>query len=434
MVLFSAITALSSTALRGAAYVFLRWVPGHPFPPIIYTLFAIYVASFIQTWRRTSPYEVVADEIDIIATEITDRHDSDALDAQLDAGLSAEQPIEELEVQETLVLEEKEPQALKTLLSGLPSPTSMLWSAITFLTNLALVLMVTDYVFRAPLLHPEHDLSFARVGYISDHEAHILVREPRLEQLPVFCSYRYADPPNMHLPLALQPDGSWHSSGQQINWLSNDTDFTGTFKLSRLRSDTRYQYVVSTNHTGYFITAPPVGHTSKRLHSPSQDSASNTFTFLHSSCLKPRFPYNPFSHPLHLPGLQHLARVLPSLKAQFMLFLGDFIYIDVPHRFGQQVEHYRREYRQVYASPDWPAVAKELPWIHVYDDHEIANDWDGNTTGPYLSAADPYHNYHVSVNPPAVRPGATYFSFTQGPATFFLIDTRKYRDPINDNN
>ena len=75
--------------------------------------------------------------------------------------------------------------------------------------------------------------------------------------------------------------------------------------------------------------------------------------------------------------------------AQFMIFLGDFIYIDVPKRFGTTTEDYRREYRQVYASPDWPAVGQNLSWIHVLDDHEIANDWDGNVTGVYNNAVDP---------------------------------------------
>ena len=72
-----------------------------------------------------------------------------------------------------------------------------------------------------------------------------------------------------------------------------------------------------------------------------------------------------------------MSEALKGLKAQFMLFLGDFIYIDVPGGQGRSLEDYRRNYRQVYASPDWPDAAKELPWIHVYDDHEIQNDWDG---------------------------------------------------------
>lgn len=38
---------------------------------------------------------------------------------------------------------------------------------------------------------------------------------------------------------------------------------------------------------------------------------------------------------------------------------------------------YRQKYRAVYASPEWPGVGQNLSWIHVLDDHEIQNDWDG---------------------------------------------------------
>jgi alkaline phosphatase D len=77
---------------------------------------------------------------------------------------------------------------------------------------------------------------------------------------------------------------------------------------------------------------------------PDRPTTSNDgkFTFLTTSCILPHFPYSPFDHALSVPGFRHLAKVLPSLGAQFMLFLGDFIYIDVPKRFGSTVEDYRR--------------------------------------------------------------------------------------------
>lgn len=143
-------------------------------------------------------------------------------------------------------------------------------------------------------------------------------------------------------------------------------------------------------------------------------------------------------HPLAIPGFRYLAKLLPSLGAQFMLFLGDFIYADVPQRFGSDIESFRREYRQIYASPDWPSVGQNLSWIHVLDDHEIANDYSaGSETGIYKNATDAWHHYHTAVNPPLarkagtyneVRKGVTYFEFTQGPASFFMMDTRRYRD------
>lgn len=320
---------------------------------------------------------------------------------------------EELDVEETIVLEEKGPQIFKTLLTGLPSPTSSFWSGVTLAINVLLLAMVWDVVYRALLFYPSHDLSLVRVGYVSDSSAKILVRESDLTRLPIFASYRYADAPSGH-------DTSWKSSGS-IDRLDVTTDFTGVFELKGLHSDTRYQYVAN-NRTGFFTTGPRTGQISTRREN------AETFTFLHSSCLKHRLPYNPFAHPLSNQGLRYLGQALKTLQAQFMIFLGDFIYIDVPRRHGSLAEDYRREYRQVYASPDWPSAAK-IPWIHVYDDHEVANDWDGNTTGIFAAANDPYQQYHISANPPAARNGETYFAFTQGPASFFMLDTRRYRSP-----
>lgn len=65
-----------------------------------------------------------------------------------------------------------------------------------------------------------------------------------------------------------------------------------------------------------------------------------------------------FAHPLSIPGFRHLAPWLARIRPAFMLFLGDFIYVDVPRRHGTSVEDYRRAYRQVYASPDWPSVSR----------------------------------------------------------------------------
>lgn len=400
-----------------------RWIPGHDFPPVIFAALAVYLVSYFFSSQRTPTERIIADEIDIIATEITDRADAeDALDPELVDEQAEKEPLVELDTRERIVIEERGPERLKTLLTGLPSPQGGFWSALAITINVALALMTADLVYRAPLLHPAHGLSMARVGYVSDTTADVLIREPHANQYPVFLSYRYADSPVDIYQGHNTPDNSWKSAGS-INWLDEDTDYTGAFHIKDLRPDTKYQYAVSTNQTGYFITAPRVGHTASRH--------QNVFTFLHSSCIKPHFPYNPIEHPLSIPGLRHLANLLPTLGAQFMVFLGDFIYVDVPHRFGTTKEVYRREYRQVYSSPDWPAVSKSLPWIHVLDDHEIANDWDRNTTGVYASAADPWHHYHVAANPPPVRPGATWFAFTQGPASFFMMDTRTHRDPFD---
>ena len=388
--------------------------------------------SFVVVSRKISPYEVAFDEVDIIQTNVTKESRKDARTplppskaahpssvANGKHSLPQEEEEEELEIKQTVVLGERDPQIVKTLLFGLPSPTSVLWSVVTVATNVVLATFVADLVYRAPLLYQSHDLSFVRVGFVSDTYAKLVIREPNTSKLPIYISYRRALESESSNIGDTRLEDPWKSA-DSIFFLSNETDYTYSTTILRLHPSTRYQYAVSNNLNGFFTTAPPIGQTA-----PNTDK----FTFLTSSCIKPRFPYNPFAHSLSIPGFVHLAEWIPSLKASFMLFLGDFIYIDVPHRFGADIETYRREYRQVYSSPDWPAVSSSLRWIHVLDDHEIANDWDRNTTAPWPAAIDPFNLYQASVNPPGARLGASYLEFAQGPAAFFLMDTRRYRSP-----
>jgi alkaline phosphatase D len=401
-------------------------------PPLIYGLLAIYIPSFIASFVTLPQYNVLEDDIDITVTEkeVEDEPPPHNLRSQ-DAQDKATHMEEEIEIDETIILEEKAPRPWRTLLTGLPDPNSAALSLLTLLINVALVLAVTDFIYGPKAFHPTQNLSFARLGYVSPTQASLLVREPDLSRLPIFVSYRLAT------QAAAYEDPAWQSAGT-ITSLDNSTDYTQavTFPLPQ-HPERTYRWTTSNNHTGFFTVPPKAGQVTKH----------GDFTFLTTSCIIPRFPYNPLDHALAIPGFKHMADVIKSIPggAQFMLFLGDFIYVDVPKRFGSSPEDYRSKYRQVYASPDWPKVGQNLSWIHVLDDHEIANDWDRNTTGVYQAAVDPWHHYQTAVNPPKARRAgtyntprsdATYFEFTQGPATFFMLDTRTYRNsnsalPIN---
>ncbi|KAI4097460.1 MAG: hypothetical protein L6R37_006811 [Teloschistes peruensis] len=405
------LAVLSSSTIRLSAYIFLRWIPGHHAPPLVLTSALVYAISFFSIFTSSTQFERAAPASNASSSSHgrLRSEEEKGVDATAEYGSQSSQ---------SLGRPAKEPTANRwpgwTLLSGLPDPTSALWTMATVGINVILCLCVADMVYRAPVMFPSHDLSFARVGYVSDTTASLLVREPDTRQLPIFVSYRNAAATNNDVS-----DDAWKAAGKAY-LLSNGTDYTFTVSIKGLKPANRYQYAVSNNHSGQFTTAPAEGQL---------PSGTDKFTFLTSSCIKPRFPYNPLSHPLSMPGFRHLAQWIPTLKASFMLFLGDFIYIDVPRRFGSDPETYRREYRQVYSSPDWSSASQDLQWIHVMDDHEIANDWDRNTTAPYPAAADPWNIYQTSINPPPVASGASYFQFTHGPASFFLMDTRRYRTP-----
>lgn len=391
-------------------------IPGHPLPPIVYTAAAIYLTSGIYSLSITK------EEGETNTKEIPTKDEGPSSEGTVESKINGH--TKEVGIQGKVQRVMNSPSSkrkhrgngkflpnLSTILLGLPN-SRLLWASLgTILVNILLVAGVVDVVYRGPTFHPSHELSFARVGYVSDTTTRVVIRESNPSQLPIYMSYRGVSGSGV--------DDSWKSAGQ-VHQLSAQTDFTHTFEIGSLLPSTKYQYAISNKLTGFFSTAAPAGH---------MQPGTSKFTFLTSSCIKPRFPYNPFSHPLSIPGLKYLAKLIPDLQASFMLFLGDFIYVDVPHRFGFDAETYRREYRQVYSSPDWPAASRSLPWLHVIDDHEIANDWDKQQQPPYPAAIDPWDLYHRSVNPSPAHKNASYFQFSQGPASFFMMDTRRHRSP-----
>lgn len=291
----------------------------------------------------------------------------------------------------------------------------------TILLNIILASLTLDFLARGILFYPTEDVAFSRIGYVSPTTANLVFREPDTTRLPVAVLYQEIS----------ETPQDWYEEGI-VYKVDNTTDFTATVTLNDLKPATQYRYSLSNNRSGTFITAP----------SPESPEASR-LSFVTSSCLKPNFPYNILSHPLRVPGLEQMTEALAKLpkllRPAFMLFLGDFIYIDVPWRFGSSMSHYRSEYRRIYSSPSWSFGeegnrAIDLPWLHTLDDHEIENDWSqGNKTAPYPAAADPFIHYHVRANPPippapfAHPDNVTYFAFTHGPASFFMLDTRTYR-------
>ncbi|KAK4453187.1 alkaline phosphatase D [Podospora aff. communis PSN243] len=419
-----------SVALRLLSYFFLRWALLPIAPALVFILFALYIPTFIAGYRKEPSYQLV-DHVDVVLTESTVKEDSPedgeiievngANDLNGVNGLQEPKVVDQtLEIQETLSVEKKPLRPWRSLLTGAPNPRSLLLSATALLINALCVGLVADRLYREHSYKAD-DLSFVRLGYVSEDGAKLLIREPDQSKMPITVEIRVKDPqPPFDNPL-------WQSVGG-VRWTGNETDYTTVLTVPLRHSKQRtYEWRTSNNHTGEFRSPAPVGH--------AHETREGPFTFVSTSCIVSRLPYNPTDHPLSIPGMKYLAKVLPSLNAQFMLFLGDFIYVDVPRWWGKTVEDYRQKYRQVYASPEWPSVGQNLSWIHVIDDHEIANDWSSNSTGIYSTAVDPYHHYHAAANPPPARQaatlsprsGASYFEFKQGPASFFLLDTRSYR-------
>lgn len=101
--------------------------------------------------------------------------------------------------------------------------------------------------------------------------------------------------------------------------------------------------------------------------------------------------------------------------------------IDLPYypRFSQA--NYFKKYRTNYAS-NFRKVYAKLPFLHVYDDHDVINNYDGGENSePYRIANRAFEAYHGSSNPDPLRSGQTWYSFDYGGLDFFMLDTRRYR-------
>lgn len=64
----------------------------------------------------------------------------------------------------------------------------------------------------------------------------------------------------------------------------------------------------------------------------------------------------------------------PPPPTEFMIFMGDFIYADVPIYWGDDKEAYRRLYRRNYQSPSFRKVYERLREWFVVDKFRVVSD------------------------------------------------------------
>lgn len=143
-------------------------------------------------------------------------------------------------------------------------------------------------------------------------------------------------------------------------------------------------------------------------------------------------------------------RAVTSISPEFMLFLGDFVYADVPYYSGDNLDAYRRLYRRNYQSHSFRRVYERLrrfsalafylalliPKLAIfftYDDHEFVNNYAGSSrdTGPYLNGSRAFLEYNAQTNFDSPDENQLYYEFSYGTdAAFFVLDTRRHRSAV----
>ncbi|KAG6813101.1 hypothetical protein H0H92_013955 [Tricholoma furcatifolium] len=333
---------------------------------------------------------------------------------------------------------------LRTLILSLPTTSQRLRLAIFFI-NTTLFIAAADFVI-APYLDSASDVVFTRVGAVYPDSVKIVVRYPQLDPSVAPLRLLYRESSNKNAT-------SW-KDGPSLN-LTPNQDWVDTVRIDSLWPNTSYEYTLSfQNRTILDASKPPL---SFRTFPDSRLSTGSRFKFIVSSCMTPNFPYNgPLSH-RSIHGFDLLAEYLyPSevvrssnstsnetvrtedtTGADFMLFLGDFIYADVPIYIGDDKEAYRRLYRRNYNSDSFRKIYQRLPIFHAYDDHEFINNFgaSGNdSTPPYINASGAFKLYNSNANFDPIHPGEHYYEFRYGDSAFFVMDTRRYREAMGTSN
>jgi alkaline phosphatase D len=277
----------------------------------------------------------------------------------------------------------------------------------TLFINTLLLFVVADFVVT-PFFDTATDLVFTRVGSVYPDRIKIVARYPFLndtENSDIRVVYRQLDGPGTE---------TW-KDGPVMNF-TKESDWVDTVTLRGLWPRTSYEcefdcilypYPLTLQETDTFH---PLNDTSImrpiqfRTFPDPRLPTGHRFRFVVSSCILPNFPYRGPLHSRSIKGFdlltdylfskpnrrvsqhseseevsdtsattsdaatevpspieQDKSEVIPlSSQAEFLLFLGDFIYADVPMYIGDNKEAYRRLYRRNYLSDSFRKLYEKL--------------------------------------------------------------------------
>jgi|GEM_PF-1358398 len=130
----------------------------------------------------------------------------------------------------------------------------------------------------------------------------------------------------------------------------------------------------------------------------------------------------------HVSAPQHFAMLddMRKHKPSFVLTLGDFPYSDAQPAAKTQPAYFAK-FREIRAFSAIRRLGLQVPWFSTWDDHEIANNWDGATPKSLVQAGKTAFRTYFPTQP--ANPGSgIYRTFSWGnQLQVFMLDTRSFR-------
>ncbi|KAI9175947.1 hypothetical protein H9P43_006311 [Blastocladiella emersonii ATCC 22665] len=271
--------------------------------------------------------------------------------------------------------------------------------------------LVIDQTFNTPMSSLADTRAF-RLGSATADSAKIIVRDPTASSIKA--TYTAANGTKVEVSAPVKPDSDYVA----ILTLSGLKDVGASGLPIEVTNDKGQGFPSYLNGgnggelaTKFTVRTVPAAD-------PRGDAAK--YRIAYGSCTLP-FPYR---HAMT--GYGNVYNTKPDL----FLHLGDFIYADQPYVVGDSLENYRRLYRRNLRDASYMALAQTVPSMHIFDDHEVYDNWEfGMQQAPFPNAMQAYHE-HVHDAMPG-DPSKYYYNFTIGAslATVFMSNERAYRQP-----
>lgn len=121
---------------------------------------------------------------------------------------------------------------------------------------------------------------------------------------------------------------------------------------------------------------------------------------------------------------QVIWRSVAAANPDFFIWLGDNIYGD-----SGQPSTLNGEYQRQRSVPTYQPVARQVPQIAIWDDHDSGLN-NGDRNNPFKdSALKAFRNYWANPSYGLEGTPGVFFEYHYGGVDFFLLDGRYYRDP-----
>lgn len=251
-------------------------------------------------------------------------------------------------------------------------------------------------------------------------------------------------------PRPFEPHGGMNPAETvAVTWeVATDERFARVVRRGSALARSAYSFSVHVDVRGllpgrhYWYRFKARGHVSQtaRTRTAPADSQSSPMRFAFASCMNYRA------------GYFQVMRDMADRDPDAVFFLGDYIYeypvvqlpvgrqlpADLPAELVPEtvtLDQYRMRHALYKSQPEVIAAHRFAPWMVMWDDHEVSNDYESDTEAELLRQAAGYRAFweHMPLRLPQrpVGPQARmYRRLRHGSlAQFDMLDARQYRSP-----